>query len=94
MPALFRRVTDTGGRLRRGRGDSPGWFKQDRGMESMSGWEQLLLGLLLAVVLVWLFPGLKSSFRNSRKATSSDWMGLLVPIGFVVLFVLLLLSLV
>ena len=63
-------------------------------MESMSGWEQVLLGLLLVVVLVWFFPGLKSSFRNSRKATGSDWLGLLLPIGLVVLFVLLLLSLV
>ncbi len=63
-------------------------------MDSMSGWEQILLGLLLLVVLVWILPGLKSSLENSRKATSSDWMGLLLPIGVVVLFVLLLMSLV
>ena len=63
-------------------------------MENMSGWEQVLLGLLLVVVLVWFFPGLKRSLENSRKATRSDWIGLLVPIGLVILFVLLLLSLV
>ena len=63
-------------------------------MDTMAGWEQVLLGLLVVVILVWFFPGLKRSLKNSREATSSDWKSLLVPIGSVVLFVLLLLSLV
>ncbi len=60
----------------------------------MAVWEQILLGLLLVVVLVWIFPGLKHTLRNSPKATAADWKSLLLPIGLVVLFVLLLLSLV
>ncbi len=63
-------------------------------MEAMALWEQLLLGLLVVVVLVWFFPGLKHTLKTAPKATADDWKALLVPIGLVVLFVLLLLSLV
>ncbi len=63
-------------------------------METMAVWEQLLLGLLVVVILVWFFPGLKHTLKTAPKATASDWKALLIPIGLVVLFVLLLLSLV
>ncbi len=63
-------------------------------METMAVWEQVLLGLLVVVILVWFFPGLKHTLKNAPKATAGDWKNLLVPIGLVVLFVLLLLSLV
>jgi len=63
-------------------------------METMALWEQVLLGLLVVVILVWFFPGLKRTLKNTPKATASDWKSLLIPIGLVVLFVLLLLSLV
>ena len=63
-------------------------------METMAVWEQLLLGLLVVVVLVWFLPGLKHTFKTAPKATAADWKALLLPIGLVVLFVLLLLSLV
>ncbi len=63
-------------------------------METMAGWEQVLLGLLVVVILVWFFPGLKRTLKNAPKATAGDWKSLLIPIGLVVLFVLLLLSLV
>ncbi len=63
-------------------------------METMALWEQVLLGLLVAVVLVWFFPGLKRTMKDAPKAKAGDWKGVLVPIGVVILFVLLLLSLV
>ncbi|HHS83373.1 MAG TPA: hypothetical protein ENK38_00390 [Gammaproteobacteria bacterium] len=61
-------------------------------METMALWEQVLLGLLVVVILVWFFPGLKRTLKSAPKATASDWKSLLIPIGLVVLFVLLLLS--
>ncbi len=63
-------------------------------MGTMAVWEQVLLGLLVVVIVVWFFPGLKNQLKNAPKAMAGDWKSLFVPIGLVVLFVLLLLSLV
>ncbi|QKT04003.1 hypothetical protein HUS23_09330 [Ectothiorhodospiraceae bacterium 2226] len=57
-------------------------------------WEQLLLGVLVLLVLLWFGPGIKAVFKQSSEAQERDWMGVLVPIAFVVLFVLLLIMLV
>jgi len=53
-------------------------------------WEEILLGVFVVVLLLWMGPGMKNSLEKSRKATSSDWKNLLIPVGLVVLFVLLL----
>ena len=59
----------------------------------MEFWQQLLLGAL-AVGALWLFlPSAKRAMKESPRGTASDWMGLLVPIGAVVAFVLLLIAL-
>ena len=59
----------------------------------MSTWEKLLLGVLALVVLLFFFPGVKQMMRQSQEA-EKDWPAVLIPLGVVVLFVLLLLSLV
>lgn len=57
-------------------------------------WQLLLFGAI-ALLIIFLFrPGLKRAFKESSEAENKDWFGLLLPIGLVVLFVLLLISLV
>jgi len=62
-------------------------------METFSGWETLLLGVLLLLVLFWMGPGIKAAMAQSRTAPS-DWVGVLVPLGFVVVLVIFLLAMV
>jgi di/tricarboxylate transporter len=63
-------------------------------MGQMETWEMILLGVLVALILVWLGPGVKRSMENSRKGTSKEWMGVVAILGAVVLFVLLLIAMV
>ena len=63
-------------------------------MNSLETWELVVIGALVLLVLLWVRPGLKRAFEQSRQATSKDWAGVLVPIGLVVLFIILLISLV
>jgi TRAP-type C4-dicarboxylate transport system permease small subunit len=56
-------------------------------------WENLLLGVMLVGIILWMRPGIKSSMQQTRDA-KSDWMGALVPIGFVVMFVVFLIAMV
>ena len=57
-------------------------------------WEMLAIGAVVLVVLFLFRPGLKEAFRRSKEAENKDWSGVLLPIGLVVLFVILLISLV
>ncbi|MFW5442855.1 MAG: hypothetical protein ACKE51_00910 [Methylococcaceae bacterium] len=56
-------------------------------------WESLLLGVMVLGVIFWMRPGIKSSIQMSKNA-ESDWMGLLLPVGFVVMFVVFLVAMV
>lgn len=57
----------------------------------MSIWENLLMGVMVLGIIFWMKPGIKSSFQISKNA-ESDWMGLLLPIGFVIIFVVFLIA--
>ena len=57
----------------------------------METWEQVLLGVFALIVLLWFFPGIKPMMEKSREAPK-DWMGLLIPVVLVVLFVMFLIS--
>ena len=61
-------------------------------MDSMALWEQLLLGVGAAALILFLWPGIKRTMEQSRQA-EKDWPGLLIPLGAVVLFVVLLIAL-
>jgi hypothetical protein len=63
-------------------------------MEQMSTWEMVLLGILVVVVLLWFGPGAKTMLEQSRQAENRDWMGVIIPIVLVILFVFLLISMV
>ena len=55
-------------------------------------WAQILSGLAI-LALLWFFgPSAWRAAKNSPKGTASDWLGLLVPIGGVVLFIVLLIA--
>ncbi|MCK5897887.1 MAG: hypothetical protein KAG06_02305 [Methylococcales bacterium] len=62
-------------------------------MEDYSTWEMLLAGLMGIGIIFWMKPGIKETLKKSQEA-KSDWMGLLVPIGFVIMFVIFLISMV
>ncbi len=62
-------------------------------MGTPSIWENLLLGGLVILLLFWFRPGIKAMFKERREASQSEWMGILVPIGLVAVFVTLLIVL-
>jgi len=59
----------------------------------LSLWENLLLGVMVVGIILWMRPGIKASMQQTREA-KSDWMAVLVPIGFVVMFVVFLIAMV
>lgn len=63
-------------------------------MESLETWEKLLIGALAVLLIFLLRPGLREAFRQSKEARERDWIGLLVPLIIVVLFVVLLIMMV
>lgn len=62
-------------------------------MQSLSVWENVLLATLVLLVIFWFRPGIKASLERSRHA-EKDWPAFLIPLGFVVLFVVFLLLIV
>ncbi len=59
----------------------------------LSLWENILLGVMVLGVIFWMSPGIKSSMKMSKNV-ESDWMGVLLPIGFVVIFIIFLIAMV
>lgn len=59
-------------------------------MQPLGMWEQIFLAALVVVLLVWMGPGIKASFEKSKNAQTKDWMGVLIPLALVVLFVVVL----
>jgi hypothetical protein len=57
-------------------------------------WIQIGSALMLAAMLFMIFPRAKAAIKHSRKGTSSDWMGFIVPMAAVILFIFLLIQLV
>lgn len=57
-------------------------------MEAFSAWESLLLGAMVLLVIFWMQPGIKAAVEQSKNA-KPDWVGLLLPLGFVMLVVFL-----
>jgi hypothetical protein len=62
-------------------------------MQPLSMWENVLLGAFAILLIFWMKPGIKVAPERSKTA-QSDWLGLLIPLGLVILFVLLLISMV
>jgi len=62
-------------------------------METLSSWDALLLGAMVLLVIFWMGPGIKAAIAQS-KTMPSDWAGVLLPLGFVVVLVILLIAMV
>jgi len=57
-------------------------------------WVKIGSALFMLAMVIWLFPRAKAAVQNSPKGTSKDWMGFVIPIAGVVLFIIVLISLV
>ncbi|MFT5662904.1 MAG: hypothetical protein ACI9YO_002287 [Gammaproteobacteria bacterium] len=57
-------------------------------------WIQIGSALMLAAMLFMIFPRAKAAIKQSPKGTGSDWMGYIVPMAAVILFIFLLISIV
>lgn len=57
-------------------------------------WMEIVSALALVMFIIFLIPATRDKMRNSSKGSSEDWMGFVIPIVVVVLFVMLLVKLV
>jgi hypothetical protein len=62
-------------------------------MQSYTWWENIILGVLVLMVVLWMQAGTRSALQRSKNAPS-DWVSVLLPLGFVVLFVIFLIVMV
>ncbi|MGI9317383.1 MAG: hypothetical protein ACR2QW_08645 [bacterium] len=58
----------------------------------MEAWEQVALGAIILVVLLWRLPKVTKAMAQHQDEPK-DWMGALIPIGVVILFVVFLIYL-
>jgi membrane protein insertase Oxa1/YidC/SpoIIIJ len=62
-------------------------------METFSTWEGLLLGAVAVLLIFWMGPGIKATMAQSANV-QTDWTGVLLPLAFVVMFVIFLIAIV
>jgi len=59
----------------------------------MDLWMKIGAAVLLVAMLAFLLPRARDILEATPKGSRSDWLGALVPLGLVLLFVLLLVNL-
>ena len=57
-------------------------------------WIKIGSAVFMAAMLIYLFPRAKHAIENSPKGSMKDWIGYILPMAAVVLFVILLIALV
>lgn len=57
-------------------------------------WTKIGTALFLAVMLIFLFPRMRHAMKHAPKGDNKDWMGFLMIIVVVALFVFLLIQMV
>jgi putative effector of murein hydrolase LrgA (UPF0299 family) len=57
-------------------------------------WIKIGTALLLGAMLIFLFPRMREAVKNAPKGSNKDWLGFLLVIAVVSLFVLFLISMV
>ncbi len=57
----------------------------------MDTWEKVVIGIFMVVLLFWFLPRVKPQLEQDRNAPK-DWIGVLIPVGLVALFVVFLIS--
>lgn len=58
-----------------------------------STWENLILGALALLLLLWMTPGVKAAVARSQQIPP-DWPSVLLPLALVAMFVLFLIAMV
>jgi len=59
----------------------------------LSVWENVFLGAMALGLIFWMWPGIKASLQQNKEVPA-DWLGVLIPIAGVVLFVIFLITMV
>ena len=57
-------------------------------------WVKIGSALFLVAMIIFLFPRAKQVIENTPKGSMKDWMGYIVPMAVVVLFIIVLIALV
>ncbi|MFT5505749.1 MAG: hypothetical protein ACI845_001483 [Gammaproteobacteria bacterium] len=57
-------------------------------------WTSILWAGLLAVFVIMMFPRAKQTIEDTPKGSHQDWMGFIIPMVVIVLFIVLLIKLV
>lgn len=57
-------------------------------------WMEIVSALALVMFIIIMLPAVRYMIKNSPKGTTADWMGFIVPLVAVVLFIILLVKLV
>lgn len=57
-------------------------------------WLKIVSAIFLIAMFFFILPSAKRMVKNSPKGSTSDWMGFIVPMAVVVLFIILLITLV
>ncbi len=57
-------------------------------------WMAIGTAVLLIAMMVFIFPRMRESVKNSPKGSMNDWMGFIIPLAAVVGFIILLISMV
>ncbi len=57
-------------------------------------WTKIIWAVLLGAMILFLWPRAKHMLKHSPKAEGGDWQAVVVPIAFVVGFVILLIMMV
>ena len=57
-------------------------------------WLKIGSALFLVAMIIYLFPRAKQVIENTPKGSMKDWMGYIVPMTVVILFIIVLIALV
>ncbi|MEW7990132.1 MAG: hypothetical protein AB2817_17945 [Candidatus Thiodiazotropha sp.] len=57
-------------------------------------WTKIIWALLLGAMILFLWPRAKQMLKHSPKAEKGDWQAVLLPLAFVVGFVVLLIMMI
>ncbi len=57
-------------------------------------WMTIVSAIALGAMIFYLYPRAKYMAENSPKGTMKDWMGYIVPMAAVTLFIILLIAIV
>lgn len=57
-------------------------------------WIKIGSALFILAMIIFLFPRAKHAIENSPKGSMKDWMGYILPMAAIALFILVLITLV